>query len=279
MILTCPECATSYFVDDDRIPAAGRSVKCSSCGNRWRALPESAEEAESEPVEPAPSAELAEPLPAPEPGDTTLAAGSDDLEFVPAAASPKPKNEPKTKGGSRRLAIGVTVLGLLAVSLSAVVALRQQVAGLIPATAPLFAAIGLPVNTLGLTFEGVAWKPTFLAGRPVMAVTGAIRNVSKAPIDAPAVRVSLLGDEKAVLAVYDLSVTNARVPPGGVRYFAWNLPDPPLGADNLEIGFNRTAKGHGADAHAPQAAESHDPAPVEAQALPPGSPDALPHHE
>src|SRR5882757_5803177 len=39
MILTCPECATSYFVDDSRISSAGRTVKCSNCGARWTALP------------------------------------------------------------------------------------------------------------------------------------------------------------------------------------------------------------------------------------------------
>ena len=276
MILTCPECATSYFVDDDRIPTAGRTVKCSSCGNRWRALPEGEAAAEFEPAAPV------EPTPAAEPDDVALDTGADDdLEFVPGPA----RRSRKAKGGPRGLVIGVTALGLLAAGAGAIVALREQVAGMVPGTASLFAAIGLPVNTLGLAFEGVAWKPTFLAGRPVMAVTGAIRNVTKAPIDAPPVRVSLLDKEKAVLAAYELTVTNARVPPGGVRYFAWNLPDPPAGADNLEIGFNPAAKAlggsHAPDAHAPEAhAEAaHAPAPIEAKALPPGSPDALPHHE
>ena len=37
MILTCPECATSYFVDDSKIPAEGRAVKCAACGARWTA--------------------------------------------------------------------------------------------------------------------------------------------------------------------------------------------------------------------------------------------------
>src|SRR3954469_19508388 len=43
MILTCPECATSYFVDDSRIGPAGRTVKCSHCGARWTARPDGAE--------------------------------------------------------------------------------------------------------------------------------------------------------------------------------------------------------------------------------------------
>src|SRR5437870_2243727 len=42
MILTCPECATSYFVDDGKIPAAGREVRCAACSTRWTATPSKA---------------------------------------------------------------------------------------------------------------------------------------------------------------------------------------------------------------------------------------------
>ena len=265
MILTCPECATSYFVDDDRIPPAGRTVKCSSCGNRWKALPEG----EAEP-------DFSGPAPAVAPAVLDIAAAapdpSEDIEFVPGPM--RPPRKAKAKGGSRGVAVGVAVIGVLAAAVAGLVAFRAQVAGTVPGAAPLFAAVGLPVNTLGLAFEGVAWKPVLLAGRPVMSVTGAIRNTTKAAISSPPVRVSLLDDKKTALVSYDLAITNAKVPPGGLRYFAWNLPDPPAGAHGLEIRFNPGAKAAAAapEAHAP-------PAPAEAQALPPDSPDALTKHE
>lgn len=35
MRLTCPNCGAQYEVPDDVIPAAGRDVQCSNCGNTW----------------------------------------------------------------------------------------------------------------------------------------------------------------------------------------------------------------------------------------------------
>src|SRR5678816_3049306 len=127
MILTCPECATSYFVDDDRIPAAGRSVKCSSCGNRWRAMPEG--EAEAEP-QPGPTSITDAALEAEEPA---LDVGGDDIEFVPSPARTRAaKTKTSAKGGSRGLVVGVVLLGVLAAGAGAVAAFREQVAGMVP---------------------------------------------------------------------------------------------------------------------------------------------------
>jgi hypothetical protein len=107
-------------------------------------------------------------------------------------------------------------------------------------------------------------------------VTGAVRNVRDEPVAAPPIRLTLLDRSGKEVATLVADALNARVPPGAVRYFAITLPDPPAGAQELEVRFELPAK---ADGHAAAPAEAHDapagPAPVEAQPLPADSPDAL----
>ena len=40
MRLTCPRCGAQYEIDGSQIPAAGRVVECSACGENWRQAPE-----------------------------------------------------------------------------------------------------------------------------------------------------------------------------------------------------------------------------------------------
>jgi predicted Zn finger-like uncharacterized protein len=67
MILTCPNCGTQYVVKDGAIPPQGRQVRCASCKHSWHQDPE------PEAAGAAAAEEAAEPEPAAEDNDESIA--------------------------------------------------------------------------------------------------------------------------------------------------------------------------------------------------------------
>jgi predicted Zn finger-like uncharacterized protein len=276
MILTCPECATSYFVDDAKVPAAGRLVKCTSCGARWTAVKDEA-------PAPAPAPPKPAPRPAPEP---FVPAVEDDLVVSPIdtttlTAARAARAAPKQAAAGKVVVwavAGVVIVGLIA----GAILFRSQVVQLLPASQTAYAGLGLPVNALGLVIEGVSAKPVFQGGRPVLAVTGVIRSVHDTTVSAPALRISLLDRAGKPVAVKVATPLDAGVPGRATRHFAIAIVDPPASVHDLEVAFDAPEKGapHGAAAvHAPVTEPVAALAPVDAQPLPPGSKDALPQHD
>jgi len=278
MILTCPECATSYFVDDARVPAAGRLVKCTSCGARWTAVKEAPAEAAPPPPKPAPAK-------APEP---FVPAAADDLVVMPmdtvaaAAARAAPGKEAVGKVAVWAAA-GIVVVALIV----GAIVFRDTVVRLLPASQAAYAGIGLPVNTLGLVIENVHAQPVFQGGRPVLAVTGAIRNLHEAVVTAPPIRISLLDRTGKPVAAKVATPLDARVPGRATRHFAITIVDPPASTHDLEVTFEtagktaapRAALAEVGPAAPPPATALGAPAAVDAKPLPPGSQDALPQHD
>jgi predicted Zn finger-like uncharacterized protein len=272
MILTCPECATSYFVDDARIPPKGRRVKCSSCGARWLATPDGATGLDEE----AGGFEDDLAIEGPE----ATAPPAEDIDFVAPVTRARPAAAKPRRTG---LFVGGAVAAVLIVALGAAIALREQVAMAVPGAGAVFAAVGLPVSDLGLVIEGVKSTPTFEAGRPVLMVTGAVRNVRDQPAKVPSIRISLLDRNGKPVFTKVVDPVDPKVVPGDARrYFAVGLPDPPSGARELEIGFEAGGKQTLPTTpieHAAAAAKAAAvPEPAEAQGLPAGSPDALESH-
>ena len=274
MILTCPECATSYFVDDSRIPNAGRSVKCTNCGARWTVTKE------------APPPEVPPPPPAPAPrlAEAFVADTSDDLEVViaeaPIVAPARRSSGPKAQARGK-VVVWVAAAVVVAALIAGALVFRGKVVRLWPASQAAYAGIGLPVNSLGLVIEQVRVESAFQGGRPVFAVSGAIRNVGDAAVTAPALRISLLDRAGKPVAAKIIRPLDGRVPAGARRHFAIAMLDPPARAHDLEVTFDAGAK-----AAPPPPARvatpppvAAGPEPVEAQPLPPGSPDALPTHD
>ena len=268
MILTCPECATSYFVDDSRIAAAGRTVKCSNCGARWTALPGGKAETPAPPP-------VAKPAPAPAP-----VAAVDEL-VVDGPLTTAPPAVPHQAPAARREAkakvlVWVASAVVAAMLIAGAIAYRAQVVQLLPASQAAYAGLGMPVSAL--VIEKVHADPAFQGGRPVLAVTGQLRNLRDAAAISPPLRVTLLDRFGKPVATKVARPIDAAVPAKAIRHFAISIVDPPASVHDLEVTFD-TAAAPGPAARAAvarPAAPAPGPQPMDATPLPPGSPDALP---
>ncbi len=287
MIVTCPECATAYNVDEAKIPAEGRLVKCANCGHRWTAYapppePEPEPEILSAPVEPEPK-ELADP--------EDLDAADLPKVFRAKAADNRKVREAATAG-----VVWAGMAAVLVVLVAVAAVFRMNVVSLWPKAAAAYAWVGLPVNSLGLTIEGVRAEPALQDGHAALSVSGMFRNVKDEAITAPPLRISLLNKAGKRISTKIAQPADAVVPPGETRHFAIAILDPPASASQLEVAFAPEAARKGlampralrAPTHGPETPVLRDdeaappmvgPAPVEAQPLPSSSPYALPHHD
>ena len=288
MILTCPECATSYFVEDRKISPAGRAVKCASCAQRWTAYPEATLELEASAEEGAVAREAFEPEPAPP-----------TIQDLPGAELPKVirakvENSRKVREAAAHGIVWAGMAATLAIVIATAVVFRVEVVKIMPGSAKAYALAGLPVNTLGLVIEGARAEPSLQDGHAALAISGMIRNVEDHAIVAPALRIELLNKAGKTIVTKVARPADALVPPGETRHFALAILDPPTTAQDLQISFVPQKAGvkppkakaaakptatpalrGAADAHAP--AHPAAPAPVEAKPLPSDSPYALPH--
>jgi predicted Zn finger-like uncharacterized protein len=291
MILTCPECASRYFVADGSIGADGRTVRCSSCGARWTARPEdvepdSAPVAAPPPVEPPLAVEAEE---AAEPGPV--------VEPLPKAFRERAATRQKVREAAAAGAVWAAIAAGFMLIIGLVLVMRQDVARLWPRTAGAYAMIGLPVNLVGLTIENQHAQPQLQDGHAALVVSGLLRNIRDRPVAAPPLRISLLNTAGKPLAVKIADPGGARIPPGEARRFVIDMLDPPVSATDVDIAFVMDRPSHprppaagappptrlslrGADV-APSQPPAQGPivpgAPArDAQPLPPGSPFALP---
>jgi predicted Zn finger-like uncharacterized protein len=231
MILTCPECATGYFVEDDQIQASGRSVRCAACGNRWTAYPERPLDLVSSEEEGAVARPAADDPPAlTEPGGLS----GDEL---PRAFRNRAEEERRNRQAAISGAV-FTGLALLVIAvLGSALLFRQNVVRAWPQTASVYATIGMPVNPTGLVIENVQMQPSLEGGHPTLVVTGTIRNVVGRGVLAPPLRITLLNAQGKRVAGQITDWTDRHVPPGAMRRFRTSIPDPPFSAANLQVDF------------------------------------------
>ncbi|MBL0946612.1 DUF3426 domain-containing protein [Brevundimonas sp.] len=293
MILTCPACATSYFVADTALGPRGRTVRCQSCAQSWHATPEEPLELKAEAV---PVAAAATPAESP----ASTSAAPESLAETPAPELPKAyraraENARRTRRAAMHGAVWAGVASIFLGLLAGAWLFRVEVVDILPRTAVAYAAIGMPVNVTGLEFEAVSARALPDTPDKVM-VSGALRNVRDREIVAPAIRVALLDDHGAEIAHAVIRPEAAPVLPGQVSGFAAILADPGGKATGVGVDFVLDAPpspvpveraprpggtpvqpplpaDHRAEASAHPASTAHDTAP---EATPEATPEAAP---
>ncbi|MFZ4166720.1 DUF3426 domain-containing protein [Brevundimonas sp. NPDC058933] len=230
MILTCPACATSYFVPDDAIGATGRRVRCKSCGHDWRAT------LEDEPLELSSTEEAVA-----ESGFGKREDAPDSLAETPAPELPrafraKAEQQRRMRRAATQGAIwaGLTVV-FLALLGSAYV-FRLSIVQAWPQAAAVYKLVGAPVNLAGLEFEAVGAR-TAPHDPGKVVVSGALRNIRDSEVVAPPVRVALLNAAGAEVAHRIVRLQTAPVLPGKVQGFAVVIPDPGGKASGVGVDF------------------------------------------
>jgi predicted Zn finger-like uncharacterized protein len=242
MILTCPECASRYFVEDSKVGSAGRVVRCASCGNRWTARNEEAVDLFDEPEAPTLASQIESAEQVPE-------TAASETEEPPVSALPGeelPKVFRARADAERRLreatTTGVIWAGMAAAMAVVVVAaliFRIDVVRIMPGSAGAYAAVGLPVNTVGLVIDrdSIKAQPSMQDEHAVVTITGTIRNITEHEVVAPPLRIELLNKEDKRVAGQLAAAADPKIPPGEVRHFSITFLNPPRTAQNLQIGF------------------------------------------
>ena len=216
MILTCPACATSYFVPDAAIGPNGRRVRCKSCGHDWHAV---SEDAPLDLAEVAAAVAPASPLDAP-------------LNEEPAAPPPLPQAFRAREQERRRareavrqgLAWGLLIVLIMSVLVSAYI-WRDSIVARVPGLATAYKAVGIHTNAVGLEFE--AENARYAAhDTSRVVVSGAVRNIRDYEIVAPPIRISILDNAGREIDHKIIRIDGPPVLPGKVEGFAAILPNP-----------------------------------------------------
>lgn len=235
MILTCPACATSYFVDDAKIGSEGRTVRCASCGERWLATLPQEEDGLAPVVTDEQRAESAAARRAQRLKEAQAAAEvavDGPILFAPPSRSRK-KSAPQISP----IVITAVMAAVLVASLAAAVVMRADVVRLWPQSASAFALVGLAPNPTGLALEGIKADRILKDGHAALSVTGGIRNVSHNALIAPPLRITLTDPAGKTLAVQIAKPDGVTIPVGAVRYFAVSIIDPPALARDMDVDF------------------------------------------
>jgi len=148
------------------------------------------------------------------------------------------RRAPRRAGRRSALSFGlpIAILALLALN-AALISWRAQVVRILPQTASLYAALGLPVNLRGLSFANVTSGTESHDGMQVLVIEGTIASASARAVEVPRLRFSVRN--RRGQEVYAWTALPARnvLAPGETLAFRSRLASPPPDARDVLVRF------------------------------------------
>lgn len=158
---------------------------------------------------------------------------SEDIETAAARRARSSRRLLQLPSLSRLQAL---ILGLLIVD-AMLIGWRTDVVRLLPQTASLYAAIGMPVNLRGLSFDDLSTVTEMHEGVPILVVRGKIVSVTGAITEVPRLKLVVRDAAKREIYSWTVAPSVARLLPYQSADFASRLASPPAGSKDVMVRF------------------------------------------
>jgi predicted Zn finger-like uncharacterized protein len=224
MLIVCKTCASSYHIPPDILAQGGCLLRCVGCGEEWTVTPDT---------------EASVALPALAPERLAPMVWSDPRRGQVRSPRRARVRSRKTRVGARLAGKAAAALAVLVVAGAAMGALaaRAAIVKAVPASARLFAAVGLPVNLRGLALDNVRTNTFDLPDGKMLVVEGVVVNLRDSPIAAPDIRIALRGADKRELYVWTSPAPKDRLAASEQVVFRTRLAAPPDGVRDVLVRF------------------------------------------
>ena len=207
MVVVCRTCSATYHIPDEILGDEICRFRCSRCGHSWD-------------IQPRP----------------TLAGSLAPFSGAARTAQRRIPRLRRLAARVRRLAAPVACAAALAGAMAAVAA-RAEIVAIAPAAGGLYAAIGLPVNPLGLAIADVSARLGAGGDKSLLAVEGALVNLRDKETAAPNLRIALRAADGRELYVWTTRPPKDRLAAGERAPFVARLASPPPGVVDALVKF------------------------------------------
>ena len=210
MVVVCRACSATYHIPDEILGDETCRFRCSRCGHSWD-------------IQPRP----------------TLTGSLVPFRGAAPAVRTAPRKTPRLRrlaARLRRLAAPIACAAALVGAMAAVAA-RAEIVAIAPATGGLYAAIGLPVNPVGLAISNVSARLGAGGDKSLLAVEGALVNLRGKETAAPNLRIALRAADGRELYVWTTRPPKDRLAAGERVPFVARLAAPPPGVVDALVKF------------------------------------------